>query len=74
MGKGGYGSGRPQMQPCMRRARLSRADCCRYGARGPGDGGDPGEVLAASRGLGQAMEGIEMETLAENERLANRGW
>jgi pyridoxal 5'-phosphate synthase pdxS subunit len=35
---------------------------------------DPGEVLAASRGLGQAMEGIEMETLAENERLANRGW
>jgi pyridoxal 5'-phosphate synthase pdxS subunit len=32
------------------------------------------EVLAASRGLGEAMPGIEMETLAENERLANRGW
>jgi len=32
------------------------------------------EVLAASRGLGDAMPGIEMETLAEHERLANRGW
>jgi pyridoxal 5'-phosphate synthase pdxS subunit len=32
------------------------------------------EVLGASRGLGEAMPGIEMETLAENERLANRGW
>jgi len=35
---------------------------------------DPGEVLAACRGLGNAMEGIEMETLAEHERMANRGW
>jgi len=35
---------------------------------------DPAEVLNASRGLGKAMEGIEMETLAEHERLANRGW
>ena len=35
---------------------------------------EPGEVLAASRGLGKAMHGIEMETLEENERLANRGW
>jgi len=35
---------------------------------------DPAQVLEASRGLGKAMEGIEMETLAENERLANRGW
>ncbi len=32
------------------------------------------EVTAACRGLGKAMEGIEMETLAENERMANRGW
>ena len=32
------------------------------------------EVLAASRDLGDAMPGIEMETLAEHERLANRGW
>ena len=32
------------------------------------------EVLGASRGLGEAMAGIEMETLAENERMANRGW
>jgi pyridoxal 5'-phosphate synthase pdxS subunit len=32
------------------------------------------EVLGASRGLGDAMPGIEMETLAESERLANRGW
>jgi len=35
---------------------------------------DPEEVLAASRGLAAAMPGIEMETLAEHERLANRGW
>ena len=35
---------------------------------------DPQELLAASRGLGSAMEGIEMETLAEHQRMANRGW
>jgi len=35
---------------------------------------DPDEVAAASRGLGEAMEGIEMETLDESQRLANRGW
>ncbi len=35
---------------------------------------EPEEVLNASRGLGSAMEGIEMETLSESERLANRGW
>ena len=35
---------------------------------------EPEEVLNASRGLGSAMEGIEMETLADSERLANRGW
>ena len=35
---------------------------------------EPAEVLAASRGLGPAMEGIEMATLTESERLANRGW
>ena len=35
---------------------------------------EPAEVLGASRGLGGAMPGIEMETLAEHERLANRGW
>jgi pyridoxal 5'-phosphate synthase pdxS subunit len=32
------------------------------------------EVLASCRGLGGAMEGIEMSTLSENERMANRGW
>ncbi|MCU0670197.1 MAG: pyridoxal 5'-phosphate synthase lyase subunit PdxS [Myxococcota bacterium] len=35
---------------------------------------DAREVLEASRGLGKAMEGIEMSTLAESDRLANRGW
>jgi pyridoxal 5'-phosphate synthase pdxS subunit len=35
---------------------------------------EPEEVTAACRGLGKAMEGIEMETLAENQRMANRGW
>ncbi len=32
------------------------------------------EVLDACRGLGKAMEGIEMSELSEAERLANRGW
>ena len=35
---------------------------------------DPKQVLEACRGLGAAMDGIEMSTLAERERLANRGW
>ncbi|HTY18742.1 MAG TPA: pyridoxal 5'-phosphate synthase lyase subunit PdxS [Myxococcota bacterium] len=35
---------------------------------------DPKAVLDACRGLGKAMEGIEMSTLAEAQRLANRGW
>ena len=35
---------------------------------------DPDEVLAASRGLGEAMPGIEMSTLSEDEKLSNRGW
>ncbi len=35
---------------------------------------DPEQVAAACRGLGRAMDGIAMETLAEHERLANRGW
>jgi pyridoxal 5'-phosphate synthase pdxS subunit len=32
------------------------------------------EVLAACRGLGSAMQGIELDTLGEHERMANRGW
>jgi pyridoxal 5'-phosphate synthase pdxS subunit len=35
---------------------------------------DPAELVAACRGLGRAMEGIALETLAEHERLAKRGW
>ncbi len=35
---------------------------------------DPEQVLGSHRGLGSAMEGIEMSTLDESERLANRGW
>jgi pyridoxal 5'-phosphate synthase pdxS subunit len=35
---------------------------------------DDDEVLAACRGLGSAMEGIEMSTLSEDQRMANRGW
>ncbi len=35
---------------------------------------DPEEVVASCRGLSSAMEGIEMSTLSESERLANRGW
>ncbi len=35
---------------------------------------DPERVAAACRGLGKPMVGLAMETLAEHERLANRGW
>ena len=35
---------------------------------------DPHEVLNASRGLAGAMAGLEISTIPENERLANRGW
>jgi pyridoxal 5'-phosphate synthase pdxS subunit len=35
---------------------------------------EPGEVLAASRGLGAAMAGLEISTIPEHERLAKRGW
>ena len=35
---------------------------------------DAKKVLEVSRGLGEPMRGIEMETLAEEERLAKRGW
>jgi len=35
---------------------------------------DPAEVVEACRGLANAMDGIEMSTLDESERLANRGW
>ena len=35
---------------------------------------EPEEVLAASRGLGDAMEGLELAQLADHERFANRGW
>ena len=35
---------------------------------------EPKQVLEACRGLGKAMDGIEMSTLSESERLANRGW
>lgn len=35
---------------------------------------NPEIVAKVSRGLGEAMPGIEMEKLAESERLAGRGW
>ncbi len=35
---------------------------------------DPAQVLEASRGLGEAMPGLEISTIPENERLAERGW
>ncbi len=35
---------------------------------------EPEELVAACRGLGKPMEGIEMETLDASQRLANRGW
>jgi pyridoxal 5'-phosphate synthase pdxS subunit len=35
---------------------------------------DPKAVAAASRGLGEAMPGLEMGQIPEAERLARRGW
>jgi pyridoxal 5'-phosphate synthase pdxS subunit len=35
---------------------------------------DPKLIADVSRGLGQAMRGIALETLAAGERLAVRGW
>jgi pyridoxal 5'-phosphate synthase pdxS subunit len=35
---------------------------------------DPEVVAKVSRGLGEAMPGLEMETLDEVQRLASRGW
>ena len=35
---------------------------------------EPEVVAKVSRGLGEAMPGIEMETLSESEQLARRGW
>ena len=35
---------------------------------------EPEIVAKVSRGLGEAMPGIEIETLTESERLARRGW
>jgi pyridoxal 5'-phosphate synthase pdxS subunit len=35
---------------------------------------DPTIIGKVSRGLGEAMPGIEMQTLAPEERLQSRGW
>ena len=35
---------------------------------------DPKLIAEVSRGLGEAMRGIALETLAAGERLAVRGW
>ncbi|MGA8039070.1 MAG: pyridoxal 5'-phosphate synthase lyase subunit PdxS, partial [Acidimicrobiia bacterium] len=35
---------------------------------------EPEVVAKVSRGLGEAMPGIAIETLADSERLAGRGW
>ncbi|HEX6146314.1 MAG TPA: pyridoxal 5'-phosphate synthase lyase subunit PdxS, partial [Acidimicrobiia bacterium] len=35
---------------------------------------EPEVVAKVSRGLGEAMPGIEIDTLGDTERLASRGW
>ena len=35
---------------------------------------DPDVVAKASEGLGDAMEGLEIKSIPENELLQNRGW
>ncbi len=36
--------------------------------------GDPTILAGASYGLGEAMRGVDLDTLADDERLAKRGW
>ena len=35
---------------------------------------DPAKILEASMGLGEAMPGLEIGAIPENQRLAGRGW
>ncbi|MBA3372582.1 MAG: pyridoxal 5'-phosphate synthase lyase subunit PdxS, partial [Actinomycetota bacterium] len=35
---------------------------------------DPDVIAKVSRDLGEAMVGIEIDTLTPDQRLANRGW
>ena len=35
---------------------------------------EPGKLAEICNGLGEAMKGIEIQSLAPNERLAHRGW
>lgn len=60
------GSGIFKSDDPERRARAVVRACTHYE--------DAAEVLDACRGLGKAMDGIEMSELSESERLANRGW
>jgi pyridoxal 5'-phosphate synthase pdxS subunit len=60
------GSGIFKSEDPERRARAVVRACTHWD--------EAGEVLDACRGLGKAMEGLEMSTLAPEERLAERGW
>ncbi len=60
------GSGIFKSEDPERRARAVVRACTHWD--------EAGEVLDACRGLGKAMEGLEMATLAPEERLAERGW
>ncbi len=35
---------------------------------------DPDMIAKVSRGLGEAMVGINLDTLSDADRLASRGW
>ncbi|MFW5933662.1 MAG: pyridoxal 5'-phosphate synthase lyase subunit PdxS, partial [Actinomycetota bacterium] len=35
---------------------------------------DPGVIAKVSRGLGEAMVGIEIDTLSDEQKYADRGW
>jgi len=60
------GSGIFKSEDPERRARAVVRACTHWD--------EAAEVLDACRGLGKAMEGLEMSTLAPEERLAERGW
>jgi pyridoxal 5'-phosphate synthase pdxS subunit len=61
VGSGIFKSGNPEMRARAIVEAVSRFD-------------HPGIIAEVSRGLGEAMVGININTLSEEDRLAHRGW
>jgi len=61
VGSGIFKSGNPEKRARAIVEAVSRFD-------------QPGIIAEVSRGLGEAMVGINISTLSEEDRLAHRGW